>query len=100
MNIDDIPIGPTIPQVSLSAAAFPNPSAGDFTIKIYEQEASNVRVQVYDTQGKLIMADTDNLREGNNFIPVTLPEIAPTGFYNVLIEKQPLGYTVLRVIKR
>lgn len=100
MSIDDIPIGPTIPQVSLSAAAFPNPSAGDFTIKIYELEASNVRVQVYDTQGKLIMADTYNLREGNNFIPVTLPEIAPTGFYNVLIEKQPLGYTVLRVIKR
>ena len=100
MGVDEIPIGPTIDQFSLSAAAFPNPTAGDFTIKIFDTEASNITLQVYDALGKLIMSEPHNLREGNNFIPITLPEIAPTGFYNVLIEKEPIGYTVLRVVKR
>jgi len=100
MDRDEIPIGPTINEESLSAAAFPNPSEGDFVIKVYEVEATNVSVQVYDAQGKLILTQTHNLSIGNNFIPISLPEIAPTGFYNVLIEKKPLGYTVLRVIKK
>ncbi|MDG2448165.1 MAG: peroxidase family protein, partial [Saprospiraceae bacterium] len=100
MDRDEIPIGPTINEESLSAAAFPNPSEGDFVIKVYEVEASNVSVQVYDAQGKLILTQTHNLSIGDNFIPISLPEITPTGFYNVLIEKKPLGYTVLRVIKK
>ncbi|MEE9374695.1 MAG: peroxidase family protein [Saprospiraceae bacterium] len=100
MDRNDVPFGPTIHQESLSAAIFPNPNNGDFTVKIYEDGITSIKISVYDALGKLIMTNNYNLRDGNNFIPVTLPTIAPTGFYNVLIEKEPIGYTVLRFVKK
>ena len=99
-NRDDLPIGPEIARVSLAAAVFPNPSEGNFTIKIYEEGIADVSVKVYDALGKLIMSGDYTLEEGDNFINLSLPEIAPTGFYNVLVEKEPIGYTVLRLVKR
>jgi len=99
-NRDDLPVGPEISRESLSAAAFPNPSDGSFLVKIYEEELTDITLQIFDAMGKQIMTETHTLREGDNFIPVNIPETAPTGFYNILIQKQPLGYTVLRVVKR
>ena len=95
----NIPYGPELLQRSLQAAAFPNPNTGSFKLKVYEEEQSEITVRIFDTMGRLVFRSAFNLEKGDNFMHINLPEASNSGFYNILIEKEPIEYSILRIIK-
>lgn len=99
MSRENIPYGPELAKQSLSAVAFPNPTEQGFKLKIYEEGSSEITVRIFDSLGKLVSTSAHSLEEGDNFIHMDLPESSNSGFFNVLVEKAPVNYTILRVMK-
>jgi len=99
MDRTEIPYGPELAEKSLSAAVFPNPNNGSFKVKIFEDKEAEVTLKVYNSIGRIVSTKAYNLSPGDNFLHVDIPESSNTGFYNILIEKEPIGYTILRMVK-
>ena len=87
MDRASIPNGPAIAQVDLTAVAYPNPTYGDFSIKIYVEEESEVSISLFDSNGRRISHTTQVLHIGDNIVPITPTLDAKSSFYNVLVQR-------------
>lgn len=97
--IDLLIEGPDLEPVDLNAVAYPNPTADQFSLKIYSATDESVSIRVYDHFGRLLLSDIQDLIVGDNVIPVNLDDNIASNFYNVVIEKGQLSYQVIRVVK-
>lgn len=96
---DQIVGGPQLEQVSLNAAAFPNPTFDATTIKVFADADLEISVTVYDNQGRRVMAFPAVLREGMNNIPLDISGSSGQMTYNVVLSKNEFEYSIVRVIK-
>ena len=66
----------------VSARAFPNPTAGDFTLEIDLPEAvSALQVDVLDVTGRLVLRHVQDATAGSNRLPLTLPQGHASGVH-------------------
>ena len=66
----------------VSAQAFPNPTAGDFTLEIDLPEAVNgLQVDVLDITGRLVLRHVQDAAAGSNRLPLTLPQGHASGVH-------------------
>jgi len=91
--------GPELEPVSLSAEIFPNPTLGQFEIKLFMESEQDVTISVFDNLGRQIYSSVETVQEGNNFIECDIDEQTVSNFYNVLIQQDQLNYRILRVFK-
>ncbi len=98
MDRRDIPAGPPIADVDLNAVAYPNPTDGDFSVKIFAENNYDVTIDIYDNFGQLIEKRKVALVEGNNTIPFEFGPSYASQFYNIVIRRD-FRYQVLRVFK-
>ncbi len=91
--------GPELEQVALSAEIFPNPTVGQFEIKLFMDSEQDVTISVFDNLGRQIYSSVETVQEGNNFIECNIDEQTVSNFYNVLIQQDQLNYRILRVFK-
>ena len=99
MPLSQLIEGPELAKLSLNAVAYPNPTNGPVQIKIYAESNFDLSVSVYDMMGRLLSKSSNSLETGDNFIDLDLRQGFAGSFYNVVLEKDPLNYRVLRVIK-
>lgn len=94
----DIPTGPELENVPLSAAVYPNP-AFDFTnLKIHSESDETVRISLFNSNGQLMQTMTRQLFVGKNLIDLNLDSSWPRGLYNVLIESDT-NYSIVKIVK-
>lgn len=98
MDRSDIPSGPTIEYLDLTAVAFPNPTEGPFEIKIFAESDYPVTVDIYDNMGRLLEKSRHSLFQGNNTLSFSIQPSVGTSYYNIVIRRD-VRYTVLRVFK-
>ncbi len=94
---DGLPLGASkwVPFTPVSArdlkmrtgvSTFPNPFENMVTFNIESQQASDVRIQVFDLLGKEICAVYDAVGQGNEQVTVNLNKITHPGIYLYKIE--------------
>lgn len=66
-----------VSSLDFSAGVYPNPSAGDATLRIQAIHKTSVRISLYDATGRLVMSEND-LRLTSGLNEVRLSEL--TGF--------------------
>ena len=98
MPFSDIPTGPEIEEIQLAAEIYPNPTSDLFTMKVYAEGQTTMRVTFYDNTGRSVIRETRELHEGNNFLSYDISQSLSNGMYNILIE-QGLSYRILKLIK-
>ncbi len=80
----------------MSISVLPNPSAGDFVVRIESQVSENIQLHLVDTQGRLVKAINSTVKQGLTNIPIESLKL-PKGIYQLnLIGKS--GQTTLNVI--
>lgn len=100
MPLDQVIAGPEIAAIDLNAVAYPNPVENRLTIKLYSDRDFDAKVAVYDLKGASVHAGDYSILEGDNLITMDLFSQLDAGFYNVVIERDQLARTVLRVFKQ
>ncbi len=99
MPHEDIPNGPTIEPIDFESAAYPNPSTGLFSIKLYSEKDRKAEFSVYDANGRVIQDISIDLLEGDNVIPVDLSRTEYIrGLYNAIVRFGD-KYSVVKLIK-
>ena len=96
---EEINDGPDLEPVALNAAAYPNPTFDNTSIKVYSDEDVEAMITVFDNQGRKVLNFSVLLREGNNQIPLELAHMNGSMAYNVLIGKSEFEYSLVRVVK-
>lgn len=99
MPLERLVEGPVLDKISLEAVAYPNPTSGPVRIKVYADTEFDLAVRVYDLKGRQLMNKSQSLSTGDNFIDINVGDALSGSFYNVVLEKDPLNYRVLRIIK-
>ncbi len=61
------------PDTRPEASVYPNPAAGQFSVKYYSQSSKQVNITLLDITGRMIKAQNVAVSDGYNNIPVTLP---------------------------
>jgi len=98
MPFNEIPTGPEIPEIQLAAEIYPNPTSDLFTLKIFSENQTNMKVTFYDNSGRAVIEDIKDLHEGNNFITYNIGQSLAKGLYNVVLE-QGLSYKIVKLVK-
>lgn len=98
MPFSEIPTGPEIPEIQLSAEIYPNPTADVFTLKIFSENDTTMKVTFFDNSGRIVIQEVQELYQGNNFISYDIAQSLSNGFYNIVLE-QGLSYKVLKLVK-
>lgn len=98
MNHDDIPNGPELVNLQLEAAVYPNPTNGDFNLKIYSELDTEMSISIMGIYGETISTDRISLSRGNNFKSLSLSKDLPRGVYNIYLETEN-AFNVVRLIK-
>jgi hypothetical protein len=99
MPHSDIPNGPELEQVNLAASVFPNPVESDFKVKVFVEESMNITTELFNNQGKVVMRDSWELIEGDNYLDMSLSQNLPVGFYNLVLRSENNRYfTVVRIV--
>jgi hypothetical protein len=98
MPHDDIPNGPKLAEIQLEASIYPNPTLGDFTVKVFMEEEIELNISVFDANGRLVLSKSKLAYVGENFMHLKIGDQLPRGIYNVLVEA---GYefSIKRIIK-
>lgn len=80
---------------------YPNPGNGEFTIRYDVLKRADVRVDIYDMNGRLLktVVDISDQYEGNYHIPVSLSELS-NGIYLISLIKGDKKLTERLVIER
>lgn len=98
MNREDIVSGPDLESLDLNAVAYPNPTFGEFNIKIFAETDYDVDVEIYDDFGQLISTDRFVLVEGQNTIPFNIEASSSSKFYNIVVRRD-VRFQVIRVLR-
>lgn len=61
--------------------AFPNPTTGDFFVPVRLAEAGQVRLEVFDTNGRLVFSIENKLSAGEHQLRVPAEQLGSTGVY-------------------
>jgi hypothetical protein len=72
----------------------PNPFSVYFRVKIDSDSADDLRLTIYNTSGKLVFEETDNVVPGENIFTVS-PGNLPSGFYSLKIQ----GKSILKAAR-
>jgi putative lipoprotein (rSAM/lipoprotein system) len=72
---------PPISQPKDFLVVYPNPSNGLFNIKIFVEKVTNIAVEIYDANSKLIMSESWGICEGPLQKQLSLERIAPGTYY-------------------
>jgi len=78
--------------------AFPNPTTGLFNIKLTAQNVASIDVKVYNITGSLLTQQRQQLRPGQNTIPMDIARL-PAGTYQVVCEGES-GKQTLTILKK
>ena len=95
---EDIEEGPELVAFPLKAVLYPNPVEEILQIKVYSAIDDDVKVSVFDYQGRLVKSHDIVLIPGNNFISIDADNMY-RGYYNVVLETKTRR-TILKMIKR
>ena len=98
MPFEEIPTGPEIAEIQLAAEIYPNPTTDVFTMKVFAEGQTNMRVTFYDNTGRSVIRESRELHEGNNYLSYDVSQSLTKGIYNILIE-QGLSYRILKLVK-
>jgi choice-of-anchor B domain-containing protein len=79
---------PSVPNVALNA--FPNPFSDGFFINLSLDHAQDIRYEVYDNTGRLVLEEQQSMPAGNSLLEIAGESLAP-GIYTVNVK----GETVL-----
>lgn len=100
MQHQDIPNGPILEEIDLTAEVYPNPVQGPYKVKIFAETSMDADVLLYNNQGILVYQDEWALYEGENFFDMEMGVDNPVGFYNMLIRsKDKKYYTLMRIVR-
>ncbi len=94
-----IPIGPELDNEEFSSIIYPNPTIGEFAIKIKAFADYDVQVKMYDGMGRLVSDETYGSTEGDNFIPYDISNTREGSIYTIVVVKDNIQRSILRVIK-
>lgn len=96
----DIPNGPDLEKLNLSAEVYPNPVQGPYKVKVYAEDAMVTDVLLYNSQGILVYQDEWDVSAGDNFFDMSMGEDNPVGFYNLLVRSKDRKYfTLMRIVR-
>lgn len=98
MPFNEIPTGPEIEEIQLAAEIYPNPTSDLFTMKVFAEGQTTMRVTFFDNTGRSVYQEIRELHEGNNFINYDVTQTLSKGLYNILLE-QGLSYRILKLVK-
>jgi hypothetical protein len=62
----------------------PNPSNGNFWIKIQSNEVSSAKLKLVDVKGNVLLTNDISIQEGINVYPIT--QVLQSGMYFIHIE--------------
>lgn len=99
MDHDDIPTGPEIELVELSAEIYPNPVNDHFYLKLFSEKEQELNLKIYNSVGTIIQESKLEMVEGINNALVNVSEELETGVYNLYLENDQNQYTVKRFFK-
>jgi len=94
-----VPAGPELENRPLAAVAYPNPTQGQTSIRIKADLDFDITVEVYDNTGKMVNTFVHALAEGENDIPLDLSPYGANNLFNVVLRKNVLEYSIVRVTK-
>lgn len=100
MPTSELPQGPDLLAGQLSAVAYPNPTSGEFIVKVKANSAFELKVSLYDIQGRKIDSFKKALHQGDNFINLSMDKVIPESLIHVVIEKDDFTRTILKVLKQ
>lgn len=66
-------------------ALYPNPANNQVTVAISSNETANATLSIYNLMGQCVYAESVNVMEGSNFIPVNISNLN-TGIYMVNVK--------------
>ena len=98
MPHSEIPEGPQVENIALSAVLFPNPVEDQAYLKIYNDQQGSANIKVINANGQLISSFATQLDAGYNNIDLPVDVSWPRGLYNILIEAGD-SYNVVKMIK-
>ena len=83
----------------LQVSIFPNPSQGDFTIKLYAQNTTPAIIEVMNAMGQsLLIKEIDFLTAGENVIPIQFVSNQLTQFISIRISTEDAIFTKTAII--
>lgn len=97
MPYSDIPTGPEIPEVQLSAEIYPNPTTEFFTIKVFSETETSMKITFFDNSGRSVIQDVKEIYQGNNFISYDVAQSLNKGLYNIVME-QGIHFRILKLV--
>lgn len=101
MPQSELPLGPDLAAGNLSATAYPNPTNGEFVVKVHSDEDTEVNISMYDALGRRINTLTKDLHAGDNFVSFNLDDqIIPESLIHLVIKKDKFTSTLIRVVKQ
>jgi hypothetical protein len=71
-------------QNDFEASTLPNPSNGNFWIKIQSNEVSSAKFKLVDIKGNVLLTDNITIQEGINVYPIT--HVLQTGMYFIHVQ--------------
>ncbi len=95
---DEIAVGPDLENIDMNAVAYPNPTEGPFSVKIFAQDDYDVDIIVYDNFGQLVSQRKASLVSGNNTLAFDFDDQYSSKLYNIIIRRD-VTYKVLRVLR-
>ena len=78
------PVALTCEQISFEASTLPNPSNGNFWIKIQSNEGSSAKINLVDVKGNVLLTNDITIQEGINVYPVS--HLLESGMYFIQIQ--------------
>ncbi len=67
-----------------SMTVYPNPNAGQFSLKLFSVQSRICTLEIYNNQGGLVMKQENLKVEGNVIVPVSLTSLQPGVYMAVL----------------
>jgi hypothetical protein len=65
---------------------WPNPSRGDFAVRIHSSASTDAEVQVVDVRGRVVSSSKHSLKQGSNELRISLQQLSLTsGVYTIQI---------------
>jgi hypothetical protein len=82
---DIVPHTASLPSaLSVQTNVYPNPSNGNYTVKISSPTTDKIKLQLVDVTGRIVWQNAEQLNEGDNYYSYSLQNQTP-GTYLLII---------------
>ncbi|MFP4289069.1 MAG: T9SS type A sorting domain-containing protein [Bacteroidales bacterium] len=89
-SIEDQPLLP-----SNQVNTYPNPFTDQVTFQVFSEDHKQVRFEIFDLLGKIVMTSETPLQQGNNEITLSMDQLTESGIYLYKVETLNAGNNVV-----